>query len=96
MRFILNLRKDESNFNKKVLFVDALNRGLSDVAVLWALLIMCSFYVVFGIGVLTVDKIYSSMLVFNVVRLYGIQYFGTGLVYLVNLRATADRVSDIL
>ena len=57
---------------------------------------MCSFYVVFGDGELTVDKVYSSMLVFNVVRLYGIQFFGTALVYLVNLKATAERVTDFL
>ncbi len=36
------------------------------------------------------------MFIFNVCRLYGIQYFGMGQVFLVNMRVLSQRINEIM
>lgn len=41
-------REQEATNYKNVVFVDAVTRGISEVAVFFSMLVMCSLYVLFG------------------------------------------------
>ena len=74
-RIVEKLRDDEVNLMKGLLKYEIFGTTFSESSVYFCMFGMCAFYTVYGDGLLTPEKVYTSFMILGFIKLWGILFF---------------------
>ena len=95
-RVIETLREREVVKVIKLKILDAIGQSISFTSSQTSLIIMCVIYTTFDLGVLSPQKIYTSLMVLNFVRIWGMAFFHFGIMFVASARVMKTRIEDVL